>query len=71
MKKIGKNAFLNCAKLKTISIKSTKLTAKTVGANAFKGINGRAVIKVPGAKLKAYKILLKKKGAGSKVKITK
>ena len=71
VKTIGKNAFLNCKKLKTVVIKSTKLTTKTVGANAFKGIYAKAGFKVPKAKLKAYKTLLKKKGIGKKAKITK
>lgn len=69
--KIGSNAFRKCAKLKSITIKSSKLTSKTVGANAFKGIYAKATIKVPKAKLKTYTTLLKKKGVGKKVKITK
>ena len=69
VKKIGKNAFNGCKKLKTITIKSTKL--KTVGKNALKGINAKAKIKVPAKKLKAYKKLLKGKGQGKKVTITK
>jgi hypothetical protein len=60
--KIGKNAFNGCKKLKTIQIKTTKLTKKTVGANAFKGINSKAAITVPKNKLSAYKKLLKARG---------
>ena len=71
VKTIGKTAFLNCSKLKTITIKTSKLTVKTVGANAFKGINAKAKIKVPKAKLKIYTALLKKKGIGKNVKITR
>ncbi|MBQ6843787.1 MAG: leucine-rich repeat protein [Agathobacter sp.] len=67
--KIDKQAFYGCKKLKTITIKSTKL--KTVGKNALKGINSKATIKVPKSKLSAYKKLLKGKGQGSKVKIVK
>ncbi len=67
--KIGKKAFYNCKKLKTITIKSKKL--KTVGSNAFKGINSKATITVPKSKLSAYKKLLKGKGQGTKVKIVK
>lgn len=66
---IGKEAFKNCKKLGTITINSTKL--KTVGKNAFKGIKSNAKIKVPNKKLKLYKKLLKGKGQGKKVKITK
>lgn len=66
---IGKNAFKGDSKLNTITIKSTKL--KKVGSGAFKGISKSAKIKVPSSKLKAYKKLLKGKGQGKKVKITK
>lgn len=66
---IGKNAFNGCKNLKTITIKSTKL--KSVGQNAFKGIKSTAKIRVPSKQLKAYKKLLKGKGQGKKVRITK
>lgn len=66
---IGKNAFSGCSKLKKLTIKTTKLTSKTVGAKAFKGVNGKATIKVPKKKLSAYKTLFKSKGAGKNVKI--
>ena len=71
VKKIGAKAFYKCSKLKTITVKTSKLTSKTVGANAFKGIYGKATIKVPKAKLKAYTTLLKKKGIGKNVKVKK
>ncbi len=67
--KIGKQAFSGCGKLKDITIKSAKLTSKTVGAKAFQGINAKATIKVPKAKKAAYQKLLKSKGIGKKVKI--
>ena len=63
IKTIGKNAFYGCTNLKNVTIKTTKLTVKTVGSNAFSKINKKAVIKVPKSKLSAYKKLLKKKGA--------
>lgn len=66
---VGKNAFKNCSKLKTIRIKTKKLVK--VGKNALKGIHKNAKIKVPSAKLKTYKSLLKGKGQGKNVKITK
>lgn len=69
--KIGKQAFYGCKKLKSITISTKKLTTKNVGSKAFKGIYSKATIKVPKAKLKAYKTLLKKKGVGRKVKIKK
>lgn len=71
VKKIGKNAFYGCKNLKRITIKTTNLTKKNVGSNAFKGINSKATIKVPKKKLTSYKKLLKAKGVGSKVKIKK
>lgn len=58
---IGKNAFYGCKKLKTITIRSKKLTSKTVSKNAFKGLTRITTIKVPKNKLTAYKKLLKKK----------
>lgn len=66
---IGKQAFSGCMRLKNITIKANKLTTKTVGVKAFKGINAKAVIKVPRAKVKTYKKLLKAKGLGAKAKI--
>ena len=57
---IGKNAFYKDGNLKAITIKSKKLSK--VGANALKGINKKATIKVPSSKLSAYKKLLKGKG---------
>ncbi len=64
---IGTEAFYGAKKLKTITIKSTKL--KKVGSNALKNINSKAKIKVPKAKLKSYKALLKGKGQKKTVKI--
>ncbi|MEY8427500.1 leucine-rich repeat domain-containing protein [Lachnospiraceae bacterium 46-15] len=66
---IGAKAFSGCKVLKKITIKSAKL--KKVGKNAFKRIYAKAVIKAPKAKLKAYQKLLKKKGQGKKVRITR
>ena len=66
---IGKNAFSGCSKLKTIQIKSTKLTSKSISKNAFKGISKKVTIKVPKKKLKAYKKLFRKKGLSKKVKM--
>ena len=67
VKTIGEKAFYGCKSLKKLTIKSKVL--KKVGKNAFKGIHAKARIKVPKAKLKAYKKLLKKKGQGRNVKI--
>ncbi len=67
--KIGKRAFYGCKKLKNVTIKTTALTAKNVGGKAFQGIYPKAVFRVPKAKKKAYKKLLRAKGAGKKATI--
>ena len=69
--KIGKQAFNGCKSLKTITIKSTKLNSKNVGSKAFNGISKNAKIKVPKSKEKEYQKMLKAKGIGAKVKVTK
>lgn len=66
VKKIGKQAFYGDKKLKDIVIKSQKLTTKTVGKNAFKGIYKTVKVKVPSKKKKAYQRLLRAKGIGGK-----
>ncbi|MBQ9155931.1 MAG: leucine-rich repeat protein [Eubacterium sp.] len=70
---IGAKAFKNCSKLKTLTIKSKKLTAKKVAASAFKGAGAskgkKLTVKVPKAKKKAYKKFLTKKGISKKAKI--
>jgi hypothetical protein len=66
---LGKNVFAGDSKLQAITIQSKKLSK--VGSGALKGINKKAKIKVPSAKLKNYKKLLKEKGQGNKVKIVK
>lgn len=55
VRKIEAKAFDGCKSLKTITIKSTKL--KSVGKKAIKGIQRKAVIKVPKKQLKDYKKL--------------
>ena len=65
--RIGKNAFSGDGKLKSIQIKSKKLTS--VGKRALKNISAKAVIKVPKNKKKAYTSLLKGKGQKKSVKI--
>ena len=62
VKTIGAKAFYKCKALKKITIKTKKLTKKTIGAKAFTGINKKAVIKSPKAKKAAYKKILLKKG---------
>lgn len=73
VKTIGKQAFYGCKNLKSVTIKSTKLTTKSVGAKAFTKAgsknNKKLVVKVPKNKKKAYVKLLKKKGLSFKAKI--
>lgn len=64
---IGSKAFFGCKNLKNITIKSEKLTLKSVGDNAFKNIAAKAVVKVPKNKKNAYRKILQKKGAGKKI----
>lgn len=63
VKRIGKNAFQGCKKLKRIFIKSKKLTK--IGKNAFRGIAKNAQIKVPRKKYAVYQKMLAKKGQRS------
>lgn len=65
---IGTQVFYGCKKLKNITVNTTKLTSKSVGNKAFKGISPCATIKVPKGKLSSYKKILKAKGIGTKVK---
>ena len=53
VKTIGKSAFYGCSKLRTINIRSQKITG--FGANCFKGISSKAVVRVPGNRLDKYK----------------
>ena len=69
VRKIGKEAFAKCKNLKKITIKTTYLSSKKVGANAFKGIHAKATIKVPKKQKKAYQKLLKARGIGKKVTV--
>ncbi len=66
---IGKQAFYKDGALKAITIRSKLLTAKTVGAEAFKGIYAKAYVKVPAAKVKAYRTILTGRGATSNITV--
>lgn len=69
-KKIGVQAFAKCKMLSLVNIKSSLLTEKNVGKQAFAGINKNAVVKVPSKKKAVYKKWLKKKGlTGKKQKV--
>ncbi len=66
---IDRNVFAHDSNLKTITVKSKKITQ--VGTKAFKAINRKAKIKVPSSKLSQYKELFSQKGQAKTVKITK
>lgn len=68
---IGAKAFYGCSKLSNVTIFSTKLTTAKTGANAFKGIRSNCRFKVPASRVSAYKKLLRAKGAGPKIIVTK
>ncbi|MBE5860276.1 MAG: hypothetical protein E7301_09160 [Butyrivibrio sp.] len=71
VEKIGKKAFYKCKNLKKLTITSTYLTKKSVGKNAFKGIDSKAKVVVPATKLKDYKKILKAKGISKKTQTIK
>lgn len=60
IKKISNNAFFKCPALKTVTVKTMKLTKKTAGKKAFKGVNKKMVIKVPKKMKKAYVKIFKR-----------
>ena len=62
--KINRNAFFNCKNLKTVIIKSVRLTRKTANKKAFKNAHKKLVIRVPKKVKKIYKKIFK----GLKVK---
>ena len=73
VEKIGSKAFYGCKKLTNITIKTTKLTTKTVGSKAFAkaGSNNykKLTVKVPKKQMKLYKTMLRKRGLSAKAKI--
>ena len=66
VRKIGKQAFYNCKNLRTITIRTSMLTKKNVGAKAFKGTYKKIKVKVPAKQFKTYKKFFKSKGMGAK-----
>ena len=69
--KIGKKAFYGCSKLKKITVKTTKLTKKNVGSQAFKVIHKKAAFKVPKKKISSYRKVFRARGAAKTTKVTK
>lgn len=68
---VGAKAFCGCSNLSNVTIFSTKLTTAKTGANAFKGIRSNCRFKVPASRVSAYKKILRAKGAGPKIIVTK
>lgn len=69
VKKVSAYAFDGDKSLKNVKISSKMI--KEVGKKAFRGIDKKAVIKVPSGKFRTYQKLLAKKGQGKDVKISK
>ena len=63
---IRANAFYGCRNLKKITIRSSKLTGKNVGTNAFAKTNSKPTVTVPAKKLSSYKSLLRSRGMSKK-----
>lgn len=72
---IGKKAFYNCKSMTKMTISSKKLTKSKVGAGAFTKMGSKnykkLTVKVPKAKLKDYKKILKAKGLSKKASVKK
>ncbi len=69
VRKIGKEAFSGCKKLKQVTVKSKVL--KSVGKNAFQGIKKNAKISVPSKQYKTYEKLFRNAKTAKSVKIVK
>lgn len=69
VQKIGSKAFYQDAKLKTVTLKGTKL--KSVGSKAFSGTKKAITFKIPKSKWSKYKKMIKKAGASKKAKYKK
>lgn len=72
---VGAKAFYNCKNVSNFAIYTKKLTAKTVGKNAFTKMGStkysKMKVKVPAAKQKSYRKILQNAGVSKKAKIQK
>ena len=59
VKTFGTQAFAKSSKISKITIKTTKLTKKSVGKNVFSGIKKKAKFTYPKSKKAAYKKIFK------------
>ena len=71
VKAIGKQSFYSCKKLNEMRIYTSRLKAKYVGSNAFKGTPSRMKVYVPRKKAKSYKTVFVKRGISKKIVIKK
>ena len=71
VKAIGKQSFYGCKKLNEMRIYTSRLKAKYVGSNAFKGTPSRMKVYVPRKKAKSYKTVFVKRGISKKIVIKK
>ncbi len=71
--KLGKQFAYKCTKLTNLTIKSKKMSKKTIAANAFSGLTNsdKVTVTVPKDKAKDYTTLFRNNGLGKKVKIKK
>ncbi len=68
--KLGKQIAGNTPKLKTLTVKTKKLTKKNVKAKAFTGMGSKkTVAKVPKGMAKTYKTLFQGKGMNKNIKV--
>ena len=69
--KLGKQFVAKCKRLGNLSIKSRKMTAKTVDRDAFAGMNNKSSVTVttPKAVKSKYATLFRNRGLGKKIKI--
>ena len=67
--KIGKKAFFGCKAVKKVIIKTVKLTKKSVGAKAFKGLGSKVTVKVPKSVKKSYTSIFRSRGLSGKARI--
>jgi hypothetical protein len=70
VRKIGKNAFSGCEALRTIAVNTEKLTDKSVGEKAFRGVSETVTVRCPAGKKEDYSVLLKTKGLPETAKVT-
>lgn len=75
VKSIGSRAFYNCKAMTSLTIRTSKLSAKNVGSKAFTNVGRKELrklkVKVPAQKLSSYKKMLRSKGLSSKAKVLK